>query len=219
MLSSRVAVLDCSASHTALGVFAKAGTDRLRLTQFAYEAFMLQRFFAVLFLFVVLAGALPVMGARGGGNEQVVQTKTRLLSEALRARDMGNFADARAKLEELQAIAPGDVTVARLLATLGQQSVKKSAAQGGVSSEPENDSSARHEQMRLDLAIEAAHDVVREARRLAANRDYASALYLLAHARKSLPEDGLTQIIEQIAIAKTEISLGATNDNRVPSVK
>ncbi len=42
MLSSRVAVLDCGASHTALGVFAKAGTDRLRLTQFAFESFVLE---------------------------------------------------------------------------------------------------------------------------------------------------------------------------------
>ena len=41
MPTSRVAVLDCGASHAAFGFFARAGRNRWRLEQFAWEKFLL----------------------------------------------------------------------------------------------------------------------------------------------------------------------------------
>ncbi len=55
-------------------------------------------------------------------------TKIRLMSEALRARDSGDLDTAKKNLEELLAIAPSDATVQRLLAGVDNQIALRPAA-------------------------------------------------------------------------------------------
>jgi general secretion pathway protein D len=69
------------------------------------------RFRPAFFLFVLLA--TPIMAAQAPDSSEV---KIRLLTDALTARDRGDYATAKSKLEALQAIAPNDPTVRRILA-------------------------------------------------------------------------------------------------------
>ncbi len=57
-------------------------------------------------------GPLPVRGATVPDQSE---TKIRLMTDALTARDHGDYATAKGKLEALQAIAPNDPTVRRIL--------------------------------------------------------------------------------------------------------
>jgi general secretion pathway protein D len=59
-------------------------------------------------------------------------TKIRLMSEALRARDSGDLDTAKKNLEELLAIAPSDATVQRLLAGVDNQIALRPAAPAAV---------------------------------------------------------------------------------------
>ena len=74
------------------------------------------RFRPVLLLSVAIVavpfGLLPVRGAVVPDQSE---TKIRLLTDALTARDHGDYATAKGKLEALQAIAPNDPTVRRIL--------------------------------------------------------------------------------------------------------
>lgn len=71
------------------------------------------RFRAALFLFALLAA--PIFGASAPDPSEV---KIRLLADALTARDRGDYATAKSKLETLQAMAPNDPTVRRILADI-----------------------------------------------------------------------------------------------------
>lgn len=138
--------------------------------------------------------------------------KIRLLSDALRARDSGNVAEARAKLEELQRLVPGDTTVARLLAGLDRAAAKKITVSGGAAVEDrsgsEADELARQEAARLNDLLDAAREAVREARSLAVGEDFAAALARLSRARSVLPENSLTQDAHaEIARAAAEIAV------------
>ncbi|HWA11107.1 MAG TPA: hypothetical protein VG838_16820 [Opitutaceae bacterium] len=73
-----------------------------------------------LLLPVAIAGAgctgTPVEEATSASFEQQAETKIRLMADALTARDHGDLGTAREKLETLQAMAPNDPTVRRILA-------------------------------------------------------------------------------------------------------
>ena len=69
------------------------------------------RFRPAFFLFALLAA--PVFAAQAPDPSEV---KIRLLADALTARDRGDYATAKSKLETLQAMAPNDPTVRRILA-------------------------------------------------------------------------------------------------------
>jgi general secretion pathway protein D len=73
------------------------------------------RFRPAFFLSALLAGFLwaPGFAAQAPDPSEV---KIRLMADALTARDRGDYATAKAKLEALQAIAPNDPTVRRVLA-------------------------------------------------------------------------------------------------------
>jgi general secretion pathway protein D len=162
---------------------------------------------AVLLLFAItfaLAGAPAVDAA-----ETITETKIRLLSEALRARDSGNVIDARVRLEELLRLAPGDATVGRLLASLEQNGAKTVSVSGGVTLPTPGEAQrlAREEEQRLARAVEAANRQVRDARALAAERQFGAALDLLQRVRGTLGENSLTQpILTEIDIARAQIA-------------
>ncbi|MBI2514470.1 MAG: type II secretory pathway, component PulD [Opitutae bacterium] len=136
------------------------------------------------------------------------ETKVRLLSDALRARDSGNVAEARAKLEKLLKLAPGDATVTRLLATLAQRTATKVTVSAGVVAPPsEADQLAREEEQRLERAVAAARENVRAAREAADAKQFNAALDQLAQSRRALPENPATQsIVAEIDAATTEIA-------------
>ncbi len=108
---------------------------------------------------LLLAGmALPPAQAADAG-----ETKVRLLSGALLARDQGDLATARKNLEELLRLAPSDETVKRLLQSLERRAEKKVTVTGGVLDETkaaEVDQLAKQEEERQERAAREARRTV-----------------------------------------------------------
>lgn len=168
------------------------------------------RYLLLVALFATPVAGLSLIAAVGGPKEDTAETKIRLLSDALRARDTGNLGEARARLEELLRVAPGDATVTRLLANLGQPVTKKVIVSGGVVTPPgarEADELARQEEARLNHLLETARAAVREARRLAAEQQFSAALDRLERVRGTFPDNALTQdAATEMAVALAEIA-------------
>jgi len=170
--------------------------------------FRMPRRFLALFAVVALLAGGGLLARQSDAKPDVSETKIRLLSEALRARDSGNVADARAKLEELLKLTPGDATVTRLLATLGQAPETKVMVSGGVVTPPnEAEQLAAEEEKKLNQALAAARENVRAARGLAAEQQFSAALDKLAQTRRSLAENPATQAtLTEIDVASAEIT-------------
>jgi general secretion pathway protein D len=142
------------------------------------------------------------------------ETKLRLLSAALQARDTGDTAAARKNLEELLALSPNDETVKRLLASLDRLPAKKVTVSGGTPAPAANpaalaeaDQLARAEEERVGRLLIAAGAAAKEARALARQNQFSAALDTLDRARASLPENNLTKdAIAELGIAKAEIT-------------
>ncbi|MBX3735624.1 MAG: type II secretory pathway, component PulD [Candidatus Didemnitutus sp.] len=166
------------------------------------------RRFLVLFAAVALLAGGGLIARQSDTKPDASETKIRLLSDALRARDSGNIAEARAKLEELAKLTPGDATVTRLLATLGQVAETKVMVSGGVVTPPnEAELLAAEEEKKLDQTLAAAHESVRVARGLATDQQFSAALDKLAQARRSLAENPATQAtLTEIDVAGAEIT-------------
>lgn len=166
------------------------------------------RRFLVLFAAVALLAGGGLIARQSDTKPDASETKIRLLSDALRARDSGNIAEARAKLEELAKLTPGDATVTRLLATLGLAAETKVMVSGGVVTPPnEAELLAAEEEKKLDQTLAAAHESVRVARGLATDQQFSAALDKLAQARRSLAENPATQAtLTEIDVAGAEIT-------------
>lgn len=147
------------------------------------------------------------------------ETKIRLLSEALHARDLGDKDTARKYLQELLQLSPNDETVKRLLAGLDRLPEKKVIVSGGIvapaaetvvvppDAAQESERMAREEEERLTRLLAAARTSTQEARAMASENRFAEALDRLDRARASLPENSLTQdVIAQLGITKAEIA-------------
>ena len=80
----------------------------------------------------MLAMVVPTTPIQAQGQ---TDTKIRLMSEALRARDAGDLDTAKKNLEELLAIAPADATVQRLLAGVDNAIAQRPAAPAAVTGE------------------------------------------------------------------------------------
>lgn len=164
-------------------------------------------------LLIVLAALILSSASLAAAPQETdpAETKVRLLSEALRARDSGDVATARARLEELLRHAPNDPTVRRLLAGLEQRPEKKISVSGGTVSPPnltrEAEQLAREEEARLEREVAAAYTAVEAAREYAEGHQYAQALDRLARARAALPRNALTQdALAALDAAFTEIA-------------
>ncbi len=170
--------------------------------------FRMPRRFLALFAVVALLVSGVLIARQSDTKPDASETKIRLLSEALRARDSGNISEARAKLEELAKLTPGDATVTRLLATLGQAAETKVVVSGGVVTPPsEAEQLAAEEEKKLNQALAAARENVRAARGLAAEQQFSAALDKLAQTRRSLAENPATQAtLTEIDVAGAEIS-------------
>ena len=164
---------------------------------------------AVLFGLVCLVLSLPMAAA------DPAETKVRLLSAALQARDAGDTATARQNLQELLKLNPDDETVKRLLTSLDRLPQKKVTVSGGAPAPAGPDPAAlaaadqlaRAEEERLARVLDAAGTAVKEARALAKQNQFSAALDALDRARASLPENNLTKAaIADLGIAKAEIT-------------
>ncbi len=162
---------------------------------------------------LVLCTALALVAGVGVARQteavpDASEAKIRLLSEALRARDSGNLAEARGKLEELLKLTPGDATVTRLLATINQRSETKVTVSGGVVAPPsEAEQLAQEEERRLATALAAANENVRAARGLAVDGQFSAALDKLAQTRRGLAENPATaSTLSEIDVATAEIT-------------
>ena len=164
---------------------------------------------AVLFGLVCLVLSLPMAAA------DPAETKVRLLSAALQARDAGDTATARQNLQELLKLNPDDETVKRLLTSLDRLPQKKVTVSGGAPAPAGPDPAAlaaadqlaRAEEERLARVLDAAGTAGKEARALAKQNQFSAALDALDRARASLPENNLTKAaIADLGIAKAEIT-------------
>lgn len=163
------------------------------------------RLLALTFGFVALLGLAAF--ARLQSEPDVADTKIRLLSEALHARDSGNVEAARASLQQLLTLSPNDETVKRLLANLDRAPQKKVTVSGGVVSAPaaspapasasvaatEVEQLAQAEELRLAKLTEAAGAAAKEARALARQERFTEALAVIERAAAALPENNFTQ--------------------------
>ncbi|MBL9218381.1 MAG: type II secretory pathway, component PulD [Opitutaceae bacterium] len=144
-------------------------------------------------------------------------TKIRLLSAALHARDTGDTAAARQKLEELLQLSPNDETVKRLLASLERLPEKKISVSGGTAAPAaptltEPDQLVQAEEARQGRMLEAAATATKEARALARQNQFAPALDALDRARAQLPDNALTAAaLTELDIAQAEISTARDN--------
>ena len=141
---------------------------------------------AVLFGLVCLVLSLPMAAA------DPAETKVRLLSAALQARDAGDTATARQNLQELLKLKlnPDDETVKRLLTSLDRLPQKKVTVSGGAPAPAGPDPAAlaaadqlaRAEEERLARVLDAAGTAVKEARALAKQNQFSAALDALDRA-------------------------------------
>ncbi|WP_415907776.1 type II secretory pathway, component PulD [Oleiharenicola sp. Vm1] len=158
---------------------------------------------------VLVLAATGFAGAREAAPPpDPTEAKIRLLSDALRARDGGDLALARAKLEALRQLAPGDATVRRLLATLGQPAETKVTVSGGLAAPlaDEAEQLAQAEAARIARALADAREGLGVARGLAAERQFDAALERLAQARRALPANPTTQpVLAELEAAAAEI--------------
>jgi general secretion pathway protein D len=176
--------------------------------------------------FIVLLFIMTDLAARSLEPTDPAEIKIRLLSAALHARDTGDLATARANLRELIALAPGDETVKRLLASLDRPTQKKVSVSGGevVPPDPvggagavEAEQLARAEEERLRRLREAAGAAAKEAKALARQKHFSEALEVVARARAGLPENQLTQeAVAGLGLAQAEIA--AARDQHLEAV-
>ncbi|HQY06400.1 MAG TPA: type II secretory pathway, component PulD [Lacunisphaera sp.] len=165
-------------------------------------------------LSIVILGLARLPAAPAPAETDAVATKIRLLSAALHARDTGDTAAARQRLEELLQLSPNDETVKRLLASLERLPEKRISVAGGtVDNTPaaaavaEADQLVRAEEERLGRLLAAAATATKEARALARQNQFSPALEVLARARASLPDNRLTaDVLTELDIANAEIT-------------
>jgi general secretion pathway protein D len=154
--------------------------------------------FTVGFLFLIGLVTVPFAAASAPQSE-AVDIKIRLLSEALHARDHGNWEAARTALRQLLEISPQDETITRLLASIDRRSSSgsvevKEGAQGTVeAATSEMNQLIAAEELRIAKANEAANAAIKEARALLRQRYLNEAWEVTGRALTGLPESPLTR--------------------------
>ncbi|HUG10997.1 MAG TPA: type II secretory pathway, component PulD [Opitutaceae bacterium] len=181
----------------------------------------MKRLYLPLIAGIVAVAALALLTPAAAQGQ--TETKIRLMADALRARDAGDYQAAKANLEQLLAIVLNDPTARRLLegvnrAIAGGESAAPSydapepyePAQddraprrlfGSRTSESspsdrvagDVDSIARAEEQRLYQLMESAREARREAQRFGSDGRYDEAITVLDNAIAALPSNPLTE--------------------------
>lgn len=126
------------------------------------------------------------------------ETKIDLMEAALKARDAGDYATAKQRLETLEKLSPHDAAVTRMLAEVNQKLAAQSARSEESSVAPssfldeEAEAIARAETARLRDLLEKANTQRKTARSLARDKHYDKALGVLDAISSELPRNPLT---------------------------
>ncbi len=145
-----------------------------------------------------------------------IDTKIRLMSEALQARDAGDLEKARERLNQLLEITPGDRSVQSILKSVDSMIADKNSA-GGASSamaaadrraalQSEAEYLARLEAERIEKSMVSAREIREIAMRQSKRGDYPLALKTIDSAIGMLEPNPLTQtLIDELKRDQREI--------------
>jgi len=148
-------------------------------------------------LFVVAFASL-------GYPQSDIDTKIRLMTEALQARDSGELDKAKQRLQELLEIAPEDQSVRSILRGVDQRIADRKAGKSAPSSlsndrmaalQSEAEYIARLESERIEKSMQGAREIREIAVRQAKRGDFPLALQSISRAINSLEPNPLTQTL------------------------
>ncbi|MDQ8204477.1 hypothetical protein [Pelagicoccus sp. SDUM812003] len=159
---------------------------------------LLRRTLCLLFSFAALLATVETLA------QSDTETKIKLMTEALQARDSGNLVLAKEKLEALLVIAPNDASVKRILGGVERMIERQSDA--GADSRPaevdrlaalrsEAEYLAQLETERIEKAMQEARNTREAARRQANRGEYDAALATINRAISSLEPNPMTQVL------------------------
>lgn len=137
-------------------------------------------------------------------NPITTEEKIRLMSEALSARDAGDYTAARRNLEQLHAMAPADGTINRLLLEVTQKQSTQPSVEVAIDHEAEMLVREEGDRIRGLLAEVAVQR--KRAKAQAREGDYTAAIATLDAATIALPVNPLTQKVA-MELAKERASL------------
>lgn len=175
---------------------------------------------------------LALAFAAGAYGQDDTETKIRLMTEALQARDSGNLSLAKAKLEELVEIAPNDASVQRILGSVdrliesGVSSPTSSIQTGedrNAALQREAEYLASLETERIEKSMQSSREMREVARRQANRGEYDTALRTIARAISGIDPNPMTQVlIEELKRDEREFlrqrsQYSATTANGSPS--
>lgn len=160
-----------------------------------------QSFVILWFVAAMVFGSVPLPAADQPSTEDKVQ----MMSSALQARDHGDYGTARQLLQRLQALAPHDETVQRLIREVDKHIAAQAAEAARVHAAAVDEAAeaiARGETDRLRALLTDAENRRQAAASLRRERKFDEALATLSQAQDELPLNPLTQdALDQI---KTE---------------
>ncbi len=173
----------------------------------------LRRFSAVSILAIV---AISICAPLFGQSE--IDTKIRLMSEALQARDSGDYETAKERLNQLLEISPDDRSVQSILRSV-ENMIDEANASGGDQSridaerknalQSEAEYLARLEAERIEKSMISAREIREIALRQSRRGDYALALRTIGSALDMLEPNPLTQtLIDEMKRDEREILRG-----------
>ncbi|MBD5780582.1 type II secretory pathway, component PulD [Pelagicoccus sp. NFK12] len=142
--------------------------------------------------------------AAGSFGQDDTETKIRLMTEALQARDSGNLILAKAKLEELVEIAPNDASVKRILGSVERLIENQGSSSGASSTSTEDRNAALQreaeylaslETERIEKSMQSSREMREVARRQANRGEYDPALRTISRAISGLEPNPMTQVL------------------------
>ncbi|MDQ8180041.1 hypothetical protein [Pelagicoccus sp. SDUM812005] len=147
---------------------------------------------------------LALAVAAGSYGQDDTETKIRLMTEALQARDSGNLSLAKAKLDELVKIAPNDASVKRILGSVERliENQGASSTAGAAVSEDRNAALQREaeylaslETERIEKSMQSSREMREVARRQANRGEYDAALRTISRAISGIEPNPMTQVL------------------------
>lgn len=175
---------------------------------------------------------IVLASASGSYAQDDTETKIKLMTDALQARDSGNLALAKAKLEELMQVAPNDASVKRILGSVERLIENQNAGASTVESSNEDRHAALQreaeylaglETERIEKSMQNSREMREVARRQANRGEYDSALRTIGRAIASLDPNPMTQVlVEQLKRDEREFlrqrsQYSASSSNGSPS--
>lgn len=148
--------------------------------------------------------ALALVFAVSASSQDDTETKIRLMTEALQARDSGQLDLAKLKLEQLVEIAPNDASVRRILSSVERMIENQGSTPTSevvqqedrlVALQREAEYLASLETERIEKSMQSSREMREVARRQANRGEYDSALRTITRAISGLEPNPMTQVL------------------------